>query len=767
MNAKKIVERAKGDVDQKLLEGTGTGGVLTAGYFADGPLVDHLDSTEQVEYALQNLTKGFVIGDENTKETVSPDTSFRTALLVTDVRLLFVVGKDGGDVTFSVPLEDCYDVEISTGILKNRITVHTTSNTYDMYVQKGTDVETVADYINNGSASASQTTESDANRREKRKESAASASIETTPEDTPDSESHEADRETTNGGVDDNPVDEDTGDEGDRTPVRETGAVSDNGSPESPAKSESTIEVLVSDANEQPISGASVELAGSVFDVDASTSQAGRCSVTLPVSSGTVDMTIDHPDYRPTEAEVEVTNGAVIDVALEHIDDGGGESSDSSSPSSDKESSANAGSNDTEQTRENLLKELVELDERNSRRVTRGRMRTDGKFEPEDYEDEFGSWSDALEEVKFDEEESNEGTSTGRSQQEAYTKKQVLNAIADAIDHLDERPNTMEMQKYGEMSPSPAYRYFDTWDDAVSAALDAHDVLAGENEVTEEVDREKNEVTEEVDREKNEVTEEVDREKNEVTEEVDREKNEVTEEVDREKNEVTEEVDREKNEVTEEVDREKNEVTGEREAPNEAKSEPEAPSDTDFEWGESIADPLAGNLVDVPEGRLSDVIAGIVQEQNPPGSKRDALLRVETAAADRLNFTIWKKHDVDFDFGTGDTIRLDEVRLKRWETDDGYDHELSSTKDLSVTLVDGDLPYADSESEPEAGANESGEDAAQRLVGIGGATKSDAEALVDAGYLTTDDLKAASLEELRSISGLDDGTALRMKAEFG
>jgi ERCC4-type nuclease len=54
-----------------------------------------------------------------------------------------------------------------------------------------------------------------------------------------------------------------------------------------------------------------------------------------------------------------------------------------------------------------------------------------------------------------------------------------------------------------------------------------------------------------------------------------------------------------------------------------------------------------------------------------------------------------------------------------------------------------------------------------RFVGIGGSTESEAEALVEAGYSTKDDLKEASLEELRSIDGLDDGTALRMKAEFG
>jgi len=52
MDAERISKQSKGNVDQSLLEGTGSGGMLSAGYFNDNSLIDRLHDGERVDYAL-------------------------------------------------------------------------------------------------------------------------------------------------------------------------------------------------------------------------------------------------------------------------------------------------------------------------------------------------------------------------------------------------------------------------------------------------------------------------------------------------------------------------------------------------------------------------------------------------------------------------------------------------------------------------------------------------------------------------------------------
>jgi len=72
MDAERISKQSKGNVDQSLLEGTGSGGMLSAGYFNDNSLIDRLHDGERVDYALQNLTKGITSGNGDSDDTISP-----------------------------------------------------------------------------------------------------------------------------------------------------------------------------------------------------------------------------------------------------------------------------------------------------------------------------------------------------------------------------------------------------------------------------------------------------------------------------------------------------------------------------------------------------------------------------------------------------------------------------------------------------------------------------------------------------------------------
>jgi len=176
-------------------------------------------------------------------------------------------------------------------------------------------------------------------------------------------------------------------------------------------------------------------------------------------------------------------------------------------------------------------------------------------------------------------------------------------------------------------------------------------------------------------------------------------------------------------------------------------------------------DPLADDLEAAPTGRLSDVVVEVHEVHEVTLEKRAAEYEVKAAAGDLVEFVVWEKHGLDFDAEPGTRLRLDDIRLARWETDDGPSHQLDSTVDLEVSVV------AEGESTDDARGesvcDETVASAVERFVGVGGATESDAEALVNAGYTTIEDLEPVTIEELRSIPALNNGTALRIKAELG
>jgi hypothetical protein len=521
--------------------------------------------------------------------------------------------------------------------------------------------------------------------------------------------------------------------------------------------SESTLEILVSDQDGAPIDGATVDMTGSTFEANGRTSETGRCEITLPAISGTVDLTINHPEYTSAKAKVPVSDGAVIDVALEP--DGKSSVTDTSTDEH-TEASPDSDAEDAEATQENLLEELTTLNESSSKQVTRGRMRADGKFDPEDYEDEFESWSAALDVATLSDDNDGEESSNRGDQQETYTKEDIIDAIADVIETVDGRPSTVEMNKYGEISPSPAYRYFDSWSNAVDAA---EKQLGGQSQDRTEAKYTKEDVVKKVADVASMVGERPSTTDFQAHAEMTT--SSIFRYFDTWEDAVSTALDEYDVDVGKDSAADESEADDDQADPN--ASEGSASGDAEFEWGESMDTPMAADIEKVPEGRLSDVCVGIVEVRDGVGSKREVVMEVETAAGKRLDLAIWKKHDVDFDVEVGDTLRLDEVRLKRWDGNNGYEHELSSTKDLSVTVVEDGQSGGDSPSTEGDDVDEQEEALLPRFVGIGGSTESEAEALVEAGYSTKDDLKEASLEELRSIDGLDDGTALRMKAEFG
>ena len=644
---------------------------------------------------------------------------------------------------------------------------------------------------------------------------------------------------------------------------------------DSPSDRTKSVEILISAEDNEPIPNATVRLSGTAFDTRGSTSQTGRCSLTFFANSETVIMEVTHPNYEAVKEELTLRDGAVVDLVLRKLAKTAKKSdelTDESEPSSIEYSKSNQES----PTREVLIKELIRLDGIHSRKVTRGHMRRDGAYKPEDYENEFGSWSAALEAVSFPEQEENKNSETQKQRQDPYTKKEVLDAIANVIETVDGSPDINEMNKYGEISPSPAYRYFDSWGDAVDAAErrlvenkygstseddhDSHSDDTGESEghtVVQDDTTEKKPDGQAAD--KNQIEADV----TSIGESEDAVNSNINSNIssadfaeltsfqrdlllvvnglsDPKGLEIKDELEMYYNgeihhgrlypnlDTLVEEDFVKKTARDERsnqyklteygaihlkkrwrwqqrcseqhrgqESHNDAESHStssvkpsggdisiegiESKEETSEDDGQPVPepseqnqnlgqtteennsgpkhDPLAGDITGVPEQRLSGVVLEVMQKRNIHTDNRDAVFDVETAGGEQVDLTIWSKHDVRIDFAAGDSIQLDEVRLKRWETDYGYTHRLSSTKDLKITLLDEEQETEDTEvdTQPEI----------KPFIGVGGATESDAKTLLEAGYTSIDDLRNASLEELRSITELDDGTALRIKAELG
>jgi DNA-binding PadR family transcriptional regulator len=837
MDAERISKQSKGNVDQSLLEGTGSGGILSAGYFNDNSLIDRLHDGERVDYALQNLTKGVTVSNGDSDDTISPHSSYRTVLLVTDERLLYVVGQGSGDKTFSVRFEDIRDVEISQGVLKDRIIVQTDDETYDMYTQKGGSLDEASKHIS----------EISEKKAKKSNESSGDEQVERTNKEVTDNDANKPpDRPEQSANV-----------------LNQSGRNRDSeeNSSNSSSNMSVTVEILVSNIDGEPVPDARVKITGTTHSVDGRTSQTGRCSISFSEASESVKMEVNHPEYQTIQEGVTLADGAVIDITLK----GAGNSDSHSDEKSRSEGTDSTETSDTSNgspERTELLDELVALNERFSRKVTRGRMRTDGKYNPEDYETAFGSWSTAVDQASFD--RTNESSSDQPNQQ-TYSRQDVIDALVDLIEKVDGRPSSSDMNDLGEMSASPVYQYFKSWDAAVDAAKEEHSAVESDHdrgqseEYADDSDTDspaKDTASEQsedgdltADQRNSEVSSEAFAElsgfrrdllvvingleapkgleiKRELEDYYDGtihhgrlypnldtlveagflEKSAQDERSNRYEltgfgaNHIEARYHWQQNRVAtnenqtrtpEPEDRTTSETTrddtlNKKEQPDntyteniphdsatedgEQDSNSELTEEDDFEWGVEESDTVSDDLGEVPEGRLSNVVAEVIKIRDISSGKRDSIVDIKLSNGKRIDFTIWNKHDIEIDFQIGDKLRLNEVRLKRWETDHGYAHQLSSTKDLTIVPIEGSgvrRPLEeDEEDECVSGESENAHDIDQ-LIGVGGATKADAEALMESGYMTTGDLENASLDDLRSVSGLDDGTALRIKAELG
>jgi hypothetical protein len=142
-------------------------------------------------------------------------------------------------------------------------------------------------------------------------------------------------------------------------------------------------------------------------------------------------------------------------------------------------------------------------------------MAGQGAFEPDHYQDEFGSWEQALSTVGFDPEaraaeryEMLAGLNKSQQRQlktlldsnesEQFFRGQLLAELHRLAVELENTPSSIDMNEYGRYSVSSYKKYFGSWSEAVNEAdleprstskqISDTELLAELRRVAEEVD---------------------------------------------------------------------------------------------------------------------------------------------------------------------------------------------------------------------------------------------------------------------------------------
>lgn len=102
-----IVDLTDGRAEQEVFTSTEVDGRLRTGkLLSEAPLSSYLEGGEEAKYALRNKKSGVTVEEDSDSREITPSNEFQALALVTDVRVLFVIGMEDGDRTASVSHSD-------------------------------------------------------------------------------------------------------------------------------------------------------------------------------------------------------------------------------------------------------------------------------------------------------------------------------------------------------------------------------------------------------------------------------------------------------------------------------------------------------------------------------------------------------------------------------------------------------------------------------------------------------------------------------------
>ncbi|WP_254278998.1 hypothetical protein [Haloarcula marina] len=134
-----------------MLTRTGRGGVLSGGYLCDRPAAAAVDADETPQFVLTNRKNGIVVDSHGVEDHIQPGSGFRTIAVVTDKRVIVLVGDSEGDRELLLPFAEIEGVETTTSIRTGRLTLRRDGDsTWHLYT--GTDgLDDVAEYLDDAS----------------------------------------------------------------------------------------------------------------------------------------------------------------------------------------------------------------------------------------------------------------------------------------------------------------------------------------------------------------------------------------------------------------------------------------------------------------------------------------------------------------------------------------------------------------------------------------------------------------------------------------
>ncbi|QLH84487.1 hypothetical protein [Halosimplex pelagicum] len=149
---KHVIEVENGDA--QVLTETGSGGLIGWGFLHDRPLAEYVEQTETPRFVVRNRKRGFTVegtdgeASDEAVETgqVAPDGDHSAAALVTDVRVLFAVGRADGDRTRSVPLDEVVDARTEAGLRNAALALDTVAGAQYRFPSRG-DLDAVREFV--------------------------------------------------------------------------------------------------------------------------------------------------------------------------------------------------------------------------------------------------------------------------------------------------------------------------------------------------------------------------------------------------------------------------------------------------------------------------------------------------------------------------------------------------------------------------------------------------------------------------------------------
>ncbi|QDX41193.1 DUF5797 family protein [Salarchaeum sp. JOR-1] len=138
-----------------------------------------------------------------------------------------------------------------------------------------------------------------------------------------------------------------------------------------------------------------------------------------------------------------------------------GDSPTEETTQSKSDSSTETESNQEHPTEDDLLDEIRRLKTELGEVPTKIEMMNRGEYAISQFENAFGSWSDAIREAGFE---------PKGSQQSTYTREDVLSGLREVATTLEKSPSVNDINEHAPFSATVVYNYFDSIGDARRAA---------------------------------------------------------------------------------------------------------------------------------------------------------------------------------------------------------------------------------------------------------------------------------------------------------